>query len=287
MAWTLTPDAAQFLQHAGDLLRSQPVENTVILTAAERVQLNGPSTFGDEPPLFGWWCGADGATAAAFIHTPPFPVGLTPMSAQPAAALADTLADRSRGTAGVIGPQLGAEAFAAAWCARTAQVSSVQRRSRLFQLGSLVPPDPAPPGAARTAGPADRSLVVEWERAFEAEVNDGAVGDPERTVDDRLSYGGVTLWEDSGTPVSLAGVNRPAGGFVRVGPVYTPPRFRRHGYAGAVTSAVTRAALDAGARGVVLFTDLANPTSNALYPRLGYQPVSDRVMLAFSSREPG
>ena len=32
---------------------------------------------------------------------------------------------------------------------------------------------------------------------------------------------------------------------------------------------------------MVLFTDLANPTSNALYQRLGYQPVADRLVLAF------
>jgi len=44
---------------------------------------------------------------------------------------------------------------------------------------------------------------------------------------------------------------------------------------------VSRAALDAGADHVVLFTDLANPTSNALHQRLGYRPVEDRVMLRF------
>ena len=30
-------------------------------------------------------------------------------------------------------------------------------------------------------------------------------------------------------------------------------------------------------------TDLANPTSNALYQRLGYQPVEDRVVLRFGA----
>jgi predicted GNAT family acetyltransferase len=49
-----------------------------------------------------------------------------------------------------------------------------------------------------------------------------------------------------------------------------------------VTAAVTRAALDAGAEHVVLFTDLANPTSNGVYQRLGYRPVSDRLMVGFS-----
>jgi predicted GNAT family acetyltransferase len=32
-----------------------------------------------------------------------------------------------------------------------------------------------------------------------------------------------------------------------------------------------------------LFTDLANPASNALYQRLGYQPLEDRVVLEFDS----
>jgi len=66
-----------------------------------------------------------------------------------------------------------------------------------------------------------------------------------------------------------------AGRAVRVGPVYTPPRHRRRGYGAAVTAAVTRAALDAGEAAVVLFTDLANPTSNSVYQRLGYRPVEE------------
>jgi predicted GNAT family acetyltransferase len=69
---------------------------------------------------------------------------------------------------------------------------------------------------------------------------------------------------------------------VRVGPVYTPPGHRGRGYGGAVTWTVSQAARDAGAAQVLLFTDLANPTSNALYQRLGYQPVADRLVLAFS-----
>jgi predicted GNAT family acetyltransferase len=69
----------------------------------------------------------------------------------------------------------------------------------------------------------------------------------------------------------------------RVGPVYALPEQRRRGYGGAVTVAVTQAALDDGAASVVLFTNLANPTSNALYVRLGYRPLSDRVMLTFEA----
>jgi len=37
-----------------------------------------------------------------------------------------------------------------------------------------------------------------------------------------------------------------------------------------------------GALGVLLYTDLANPTSNSIYQRIGYRAVEDRVVLAFS-----
>jgi predicted GNAT family acetyltransferase len=81
----------------------------------------------------------------------------------------------------------------------------------------------------------------------------------------------------------MAGVSRPAAGMVRVAAVYTPPDRRGRGYGGAVTAAVSRAALDGGATDVVLFTDLANPTSNALYQRLGYRPVEDRTVMEFTA----
>ncbi len=83
----------------------------------------------------------------------------------------------------------------------------------------------------------------------------------------------------SDEPVAMAGSTRAVNGVVRVAGVYTPPAHRRHGYGGAVTAAASQAALDAGAAAVVLYTDLANPTSNALYARLGYEPMADRVVL--------
>ena len=90
---------------------------------------------------------------------------------------------------------------------------------------------------------------------------------------------GLTLWEADGEPVAMAGLTRTVAGVARVSGVYTPPAHRQRGFGGAVTAAVSRQALDAGAAAVVLYTDLANPTSNALYPRLGYRPVEDRVLL--------
>jgi predicted GNAT family acetyltransferase len=49
---------------------------------------------------------------------------------------------------------------------------------------------------------------------------------------------------------------------------------------------VSRAALAAGATDVVLFADPANATSNALYQRIGYVPVTDFAGYDFSDDAP-
>ncbi|MGH3238763.1 MAG: GNAT family N-acetyltransferase [Spirillospora sp.] len=103
-----------------------------------------------------------------------------------------------------------------------------------------------------------------------------------RTVGHKLADGRIMLWEDGGRPVAVAGRTPLIAGMARVAPVFTPVAHRRRGYAAAVTAAVTQAAQDAGAAHVVLFTDLANPTSNSVYQRLGYEQVQDRVVLTFT-----
>jgi predicted GNAT family acetyltransferase len=53
-----------------------------------------------------------------------------------------------------------------------------------------------------------------------------------------------------------------------------------------VTVEASRAALAAGATDVVLFTDPDNPTSNALYQRIGYVHVADFAGYKFSHGAP-
>lgn len=62
-----------------------------------------------------------------------------------------------------------------------------------------------------------------------------------------------------------------------------PAHLRGRGYAGAATAEVSRAALASGADEVLLFTDLANPTSNGLYQRIGYRPVADFATYEFTA----
>ena len=284
MAWSLTGSPEEYLAIAGGFLRSDPVRNTIALTAAETVRVRGLRTFGEVEPLFGWWRSGDGEITAALLHTPPYPILLTGLPEGSARPLAEALIARRRQVRGVNAEEGIGAAFAAVWAGLTGAGAEEFLRSRLYWLGRLRPPEPPSGGAARLASEADRDLLRAWLAAFSEEIADGIVIDRDETIDDRLSYGGLTIWESGGAPVSLAGIHRPAAGTVRVGPVYTPPEHRRLGYGGAATAAVSRAALDSGASNVVLFTDQANPASNSLYQRLGFDPVEERVVLHFLSQ---
>ena len=260
MAWQLTGDLETFLAAAGSFLRARPAQNTIILGAAEALRARGPGAFGDAAPLFGWLADMTGAGAAE---------------------LATELAGRGHQAPGVNAAEGPGAAFAAAWAERTGESAHLGMRMRLYALDALLPPDPPPPGAPRTASAPDRDLLLAWFDAFHDEAGPPGPRESERSVDDRLSHSGLVFWEHDGRPVSVAGRTRAAAGQARVGPVYTPPELRGHGFGGAATAAVTQAALDDGAEGVVLFTDLANPTSNTLYQRLGYRPVGDWAVLTF------
>jgi RimJ/RimL family protein N-acetyltransferase len=280
MGWNVTDDLESYAAEAGAFLRADPVANTVPLSVIETLRAQGTDAFAAEP-LFGWWrSGAE--VGAAFLLTGAYPVLLSAMPRHAATALADALADRPTVPTGVNGSASAAQAFAAAWERRTGRAAEVRMRQRLFRLGRLRSPDALPEGAVRVATTSDRRVVRDWFTAFEEEAQGGGPV-REALIDDRLGHGGILVWEVDGAPVAMAGRTRVAAGMARVGPVYTPPAHRRRGYGAAVTAALTRSALDAGAEHVVLFTDLANPTSNKIYQRLGYRPVDDRLVLGFGA----
>jgi predicted GNAT family acetyltransferase len=277
MGWSLTGDLEEYVARAGEFLRADPVENTVPLGVIESLRAAGADAFGPDP-LFGWWT-SSGRVRGACLRTGAFPMLLSDVPVPAAEALAAELADRR--VPAVSGDPAVSRAFAAEWSRRTGTGVEVRMRQRLFRLDALRTPDPLPDGAWRVATAADHALVRTWFAAFEEEATGGGAVSS-RLIDDRLSYGGVVLWETAGEPVALAARTRMTCGMTRIGPVYTPAAQRRRGYGAAVTAVLTREALEAGAEHVVLFTDLANPTSNAIYVRLGYRPASDRLVLAFT-----
>jgi hypothetical protein len=275
MDWEFTDEAEVFASHAHQLLIADPAKNTITLTVVENIRAGKPSS----STLFGWH--NDDSVLGAVSLTPPHDLVLSVVPAGSVESLVAGLRDRSVSVPGVRGEQLIAELFAASWARATGFGWQIQVRQRLYELGSLVPPDGVP-GSARLAREADLAIGTRFFAEFQAECHDSG-DDPEAVIRDRIDAGLLWLWEFDGEVTSMAARNRIAAGVARVGPVYTPPNHRCHGYGAAVTAACSADAAQAGAAQVVLYTDLANPTSNAIYQRLGYQAVRDEVIIGFGS----
>ncbi|WNI24263.1 GNAT family N-acetyltransferase [Streptomyces sp. ITFR-16] len=283
--WQPASDVHDFLARAGDFLRSRPALHSIPLTVTEGLVSRGPGAYGDGEPVFGVLERA-GEVGATYFRTPPNRLSLTPLGPDEADALAAHLAGRGHVLPGVGAERETAAAFASAWQRRTGVTPVLHERQRLYRLGTLTPPEPYPEGRSRVAGAQDRELLMRWYAGFVADINGFGHTDPGDWADTRIANGRVTLWETpDGTPVSMAGVTAMVAGQIRMAPVYTPEHLRGRGYAGAAAVAASRAALATGAAEVLLFTDLANPTSNGLYQRIGYRPVADFAVYAFQDTE--
>jgi uncharacterized protein len=71
----------------------------------------------------------------------------------------------------------------------------------------------------------------------------------------------------------------------RINLVYTPPEYRRKGYATACVTALSQKLLDQGCRNCFLMADLANPTANHIYQGIGYRPICDWHEYSFTSKK--
>ena len=269
--------AEQFREIAEPLYRRDPVGNTIELTLLRSAR------FGDDALLLTVW--NDGVAIGAALQTPPYPLACNGIPADAHPTVAKELAHIRPDLSGVRGRRDNAHAFAHAWRAVTGRDGTVGSQERLYRLGTLQSPAGVS-GCYRDAVDSDDALLVDWVEHFFVETfshhRDDTAGDRfvenAKAVDDRF-----VLWDDGGTPVSMAMLRAPSAGVSRIGPVFTPRGSRGRGYGSAVTAAASDLARRGGVDDVVLFADQANPTSNAIYQRIGFETVSDSVRIDFAA----
>lgn len=223
-----------------------------------------------------------GRVVAAALRTPPHNLVLSEVDEPNALkSVARDVRQMYQTVPGVLGPKTAAAQFSQIWERLSGQRSRLAIRERIFRADSATAPSGVA-GQMDPAGEEHKDLLERWVRAFMAEALPDGVPqeDPEAFVSRKLWSQGLYLWVDMGV-VSFAGCGGPTKNGIRIGPVYTPPEFRRRGYASALVACLTRQLLAEGRRFCFLFTDLANPTSNAIYQRIGYRAVTDVDQYAF------
>ncbi|MEV0845629.1 GNAT family N-acetyltransferase [Streptomyces sp. NPDC049954] len=278
MPWTIGDNPAETDRWARELWLSDPGGHTLILSVMERFMMTPP--INRPPQTAGWWSAVDGSVAGSFCYAAGDSLLLGSMPPSAARELAVRLAEAGNSVSSVQGPRSAVEEFTSRWeqLIRTSRASEMQQK--LHQLGRLIRPKRCPAGSGRPATAADRDLLVDWFRCF-AEETGTASGDIGTAVDYRIACGGLFLWVADKRPVALAGASVPAGGCVRITPVYTPPGIRKQGFGGAAVTVAVQHALATGVDTVVLFTDATNPASNSLYQALGFSPVAESVQVIY------
>ena len=280
-------DAGAFARLAHPLLEPDPVRHTSILTV-----LDGVRTGAFDPTAM-LTVHENGGVVGALLRTAGHPALVSAVPPRCAGAVVEALVARDpevegdpgagRGGRGrrrrVVRPDRGRRHRGAAHAALRARRARRARRSRRDGPRRR-------PGRRRAGWTCSRSGATEFDREI------GRTWRHPHTARDDVvravgTGAGEIVWEVDGEPVAQAAARAVVAGMSRIGPVYTPPEHRGRGYAAAVTAAAARWALGSGARHVLLYTDLANPTTNRLYPRLGFRPRYDALELRFVCPDAG
>jgi GNAT superfamily N-acetyltransferase len=272
--------ASAFLDEVGPRLEQHEAANSLILGLARRV-VAGFLGDGDTPYIASVRNNGD-VVLAAFM-TPPYPLVLAATSPEATAGLPD-LIDHLRqlhpSIPAVTANGALADHFAATWSRATGAIPGGIMRQGIFELT-----EPASMagvrGRMRIASTDDEAALCAWYAAFAAEAM--GVSEAEvvgREAKARIERRELYVWDD-GIPRAMAGRARPTRNTVTVNAVYTPPEFRRSGYATALVAALSADLLAEGYRACVLYTDLSNPTSNSIYQKIGYRRVAESARIGF------
>jgi len=270
----LTDDVEVYAARTSALLEAEPVPNNVALTVIEGARMGRY-----QDAVFAW-VEHFGSVVGAASHTPPFRLLLPVMPIAAVDAVCDRLLETGHRLPGVSGPVEQSGRFAERWSAATGVRVRLTTAERLYRLDQLTPPTGVP-GALRQADTADLSLVADWITGFSRDAGLDQPMDPHLDAARRVGDGQVHLWGVDERAVSMAAHSYPVAGAVRISLVFTPPELRGRGYAGVSVGELSRRLLGAGNRECMLYTDLANPTSNSVYQRIGYRPVLDAQELTF------
>lgn len=275
-------DVVEFGAEVGGWLADGPLSGNV---PAGLVAQRAAGIVATEPEALWIKVSRSGETAGVVVQTPPRGLLFTDMDSGAVDAVADTIARIRPRVPGANGPKEITDRFAALWSVRTGCAARIGFSSRQYQVTEVDSPTGVA-GDRRPAGPGDRETVAAWLSDFAATATASETPGIQLlidTYDARLAAGQPQwIWDVDGEPVSFAMESLPSGGVVRIQAVYTPESRRGNGYASALVAEISAGVLARdGVRACTLYTDLANPTSNGIYQRIGYAPIGDSANYEF------
>ncbi|MEI7779167.1 MAG: GNAT family N-acetyltransferase [Actinomycetes bacterium] len=266
-------DVEEFLLISSDFRSRHSLLTNIVASVA--LSVAGGRTY----DAYFYWVLLDGEDVVGVaLRTAPWNLVVSPMPDEAAELLGATVVAADPDLPGVNGPRQEVEAVYRGMQRLRKLQPRVHMTDVLYELAEYVPP-PQIRGSARCATESDIPLLIAWHIQFALDA-DVPVRDVERFVPVRVAAAGLWLWEVEGEPRAMAGhadpVVAPTGTVGRIGPVYTPAEYRGRRYATAITAHIVEI-LQPVCSIIMLYADMANPASNAVYRRLGFRQVAEVV----------
>lgn len=277
-------DIPQFCEAVWPLLLEAEADYCVHVAIVQRLKENGyaPYSVDELPQPLLLTVQSDRQIELVALQTLKTKMAVTRGSEPAMKCLAEGLAARQWQGKGVLGIYPSVQQLAEHYerISRRTKLLKVQLRS--FRVNSVTMP-PAAPGALHRATSADRLVLARFLKAFDAFLGEVIEEDYQSRADRIIGEGRAYLWMNH-EPVAMALWTGRTPRGVRIGGVYTPPEFRRRGYASNLVAHLSKQLLNEGRTFCFLNTDLSNPTSNSIYQKMGYKPTCDSAIWEFAPR---
>jgi predicted GNAT family acetyltransferase len=194
-------------------------------------------------------------------------------------ALASYYLDHNIDLSGAVG-----EGFYSTMFAEFYGKPQVRTRTMIVHELKVVNPLPLAPGTLEIADAEDIELITQWTLNFEEDAKTFPKQSAEQVLKStqaRIASGSIFKWIDREEVVSIAAIVRRTKNMGIVGLVYTPDKLRGKGYATGTVQKLSEYILQNGFSGCGLFTDKSNPTSNHIYKKIGYSPLTEFADIEF------
>jgi len=288
MQFKLYQDVKEFYDDTYSILLKDEAQNMILLGNL-MIGYEGKDKHTWRDPV-NWIMGcvsSDQGILLTALMTPPFNITLyatdNQINDEALACLVEGLIANEIPVPGVTSDKVLAKSFAKCYIRAMNMIAEVNYNQRIYEL-TEVNPEVEQIGKLRLAEASDLSFFPYWTEGLSQDALGGAgiVQNDSENYLYQINTGDLYILEHDKMPVSMAKISRRIDKACGIGYVYTPPYFRKKGYASSCVAQLSQLALEEyGFEKCVLYTDLTNPTSNAIYQKIGYRPVCDSLEIKF------
>lgn len=222
------------------------------------------------------------------MQTPPYPLLIfevgNKINDEGLDYLIDYLVNNEMNIPGIVTEKQLAKRFVERYTKKTNTITKIGMNMRIYRLDKVKYRENEK-GQLRKATLDDLFYIPYWNDAFADEcdikINTADFLLRLEKFKKQVEFGYLYVYEDR-IPVSMISMGRKTLNGVILNNVYTPPHYRKNGYATNMVSEICSLLLNEGYQFCGLFTDLKNPISNSIYQKVGFYPVCDYDEIYFT-----